>query len=152
MLRLGLASHDVSALRDLVGMPRGVLFCAQRWAGRWLAAALDYGSFVCELAVGVDSVARMDAYIEIYAGTKVVRVQYDTPYVRNLPAQLIVTEPNTSSGVTHSAGFATRQDAFVIEWTAFHDNITQRRTPRTSLADAREDLVLFRAMIERMRN
>lgn len=152
MLMLALASHDVSAMRDLIGMPRGVIFAAQRWGGRWLTAALDYGSFVCELAVGVDSVARMDAHLEIYAGTRVIRVEYDTPFVRNLPARLVVTEPNTSAGITHSAGFATRQDAFVIEWTAFHDNITSRTTPRTSLADAREDLVLFGAMIERLRS
>jgi predicted dehydrogenase len=151
LLLLGLASHDVSAMRELIGTPRAVLFAARRWAGRWVAAALDYGSFVCELAIGVDTVARMDAHLEFFTGAKVVRVEYDTPYVRNLPTRLIVTEPNSGVGVTHSAAFPTRQDSFVIEWMAFHENITTGRAPKTSLADSREDLVLFAQMIEKMR-
>jgi predicted dehydrogenase len=151
LLLLGLASHDISAMRELIGMPRGVLFATQRWGGRWVTAAFDYGSFVCEFASGVDTVARMDAYLELYAGNKVIRVEYDTPYIRNLPARLVVTEPNGGVGLTQSVAFPTRQDPFVIEWTAFHDNIASGKAPKTSLADSREDLVLFAQMIERMR-
>jgi hypothetical protein len=42
---------------------------------------------------------------------------------------------------------STWKDAFEIEWLAFHENVTQGRRPKTSLADAREDLVLFREMM-----
>jgi predicted dehydrogenase len=151
LLMLGLASHDVSAMRELIGLPRGVLFATQRWAGRWMSAALDYGSFVCELAIGVDTVPRMDAYLQFHTGTKVIRVEYDTPYVRNLPTRLVVTEAKNGAGLAHAESFATRQDSFVLEWTAFHDNIAGGHAPKTSLADSREDLVLFKDMIEKMR-
>jgi hypothetical protein len=46
-LMLGLSSHDLSAMRELLGMPRKVLFAAQRAKGHYLAAAFDYGSYVC---------------------------------------------------------------------------------------------------------
>jgi predicted dehydrogenase len=151
LLMLGLASHDVSAMRELIGLPRGVLFATQRWAGRWMSAALDYGSFVCELAIGVDTVPRMDAYLQFHTGSKVIRVEYDTPYVRNLPARLIVAEPKNGVGLSHAESFATRQDSFVLEWTAFHDNIAGGHAPKTSLADSREDLVLFKQLIDKMR-
>jgi predicted dehydrogenase len=151
ILLLALASHDLSAMRELIGLPRGVLYAAQRWGGRFVTAAFDYGDFVCQFASGVDSVGRMDAFLEFHTGARVIRVEYDTPFVRNLPARLMVTEPNEVVGVTQSAGFSTRQDSFVLEWQAFYDNITQRKPPKTSLADAREDLVLAREMIARMR-
>ena len=37
-------------------------------------------------------------------------------------------------------------DAFVCEWEALYTNIAQKRTPKTSLADYRQDLELFQAM------
>lgn len=37
-------------------------------------------------------------------------------------------------------------DAFVNEWVALYTNIDQRRWPKTSLADYRQDLLLFQAM------
>jgi predicted dehydrogenase len=151
MMLLALGSHDISAMRELIGMPRGVLFAAHRWGGRFITAAFDYGRFVCQFATGVDAVGRMDAFLELYLGTKVVRVEYDTPYVRNLPARLVVTEPNGGVGLTQSVAFPTRQDAFVIEWTTFHENIATGAAPKTSLADSREDLVLFKDMVEKMR-
>jgi predicted dehydrogenase len=151
ILLLALASHDLSAMRELIGMPKRVLFAAHRWGGRYITAAFDYGHFVCQFASGVDRIGRMDAFLEFHTGGRVVRVEYDTPFVRNLPARLVVTEPNDVVGVTQSAGFSTRQDAFVIEWQAFHDNVTHGKTPKTSLADSRDDLVLFKDMIEQMR-
>lgn len=151
MLLLGLASHDVAAMRELIGPPQGVIFAAQRWDGRFLSAAFDYGHFVCQFAAGVDQIGRMDAFLEVDAGTRMVRVEYDTPFVRNLPARLIVTEAKDRVGVSRSDGYATRQDAFVLEWIAFHDAIVSKGAPKTSLADARADLELFAAMIAKMR-
>ena len=69
----------------------------------------------------------------------------------NLPARLIVTEAKDRVGVSRSDGYATRQDAFVLEWIAFHDAIVSKGAPKTSLADARADLELFAAMIAKMR-
>jgi predicted dehydrogenase len=54
---LSLTSHDLSAMRDLLGMPRGVLYAARRDGGvsPFVTAALDFGGFVCHLEAGFGS-------------------------------------------------------------------------------------------------
>jgi predicted dehydrogenase len=150
-LLLGLSSHDLSAMRELLGQPGRLLYAAQRQGGRYVSAAFDYGTYVCQFETGVDNIPRFDAHLEVYGVDRVLRVQYDTPYVRNLPIRLFVTEANGRGGIVERAEHPTWGDAFVEEWRAFHDNVAQRRAPKTSPADFRQDLELFRAMIAWMR-
>jgi predicted dehydrogenase len=148
---LGLSSHDLSAMRELLGMPQGVLHAAQRQGGVYLSAVFDYGSYVCVFETGVDSIPRFDAHLEVYGSERVLRVQYDTPYVRSLPIRLMVTEANGSGGVSERAELPAWGDAFVAEWQAFHANVTEGREPKSSPADFRQDLELFAEMIRLMR-
>ena len=122
LLLLGLSSHDLSAMREMLGLPRRVLYAQHRWEGRWLAAAFDYGDYICQFETGVDQLPRFDAHIEVYSASKTVRVEHDTPYVRNLPARLVVTEPHATHGAAVTTSFPGRRDLFVLEWLAFHDN------------------------------
>lgn len=148
-LLLGLGSHDISAMREILGVPRGVLYAAQRCNGLYLSAAFDYGEYVCHYETGIDKIARFDACVEVFGVTSTVRVDYDTPYVRNLPITLTLTEAEGS----HTANVkqsTTWGDPFVSEWQAFYDNATGHQTPKSSAADAREDLLLFRDMIAAM--
>lgn len=151
MLMLGLSSHDISAMRELLGMPQRVL-CATQRGGLYLTATFDYGDFVCQFDTGVDSIARFDANLEVFGGRKYVRVQYDTPYVMNLPIRLYIGEPNGRHGVVEQMVHPAWGDPFVNEWMALYDNITLRCTPKTSIADYRQDLVLFQEMARLMRN
>jgi predicted dehydrogenase len=148
---LGLSSHDLSAMRELLGMPQRVLYAAQRQGGLYLSAAFDYGAYVCQFETGIDNIARFDAYLEVYGSDRVLRVQYDTPYVRNLPIRWVVTEANGVGGVVERAEFPTWGDAFVAEWQAFYGNVAERRPSKTPPADFRKDLELFRDMIALMR-
>ena len=100
-LLLGLGSHDISAMREILGVPRGVLYAAQRSDGRYMSAAFDYGDFVCHYETGIDKIARFDACVEVFGVTSTVRVDYDTPYVRNLPITLTVTEADRRSRREH---------------------------------------------------
>ena len=150
-LLLGLSSHDTSAMRELLGMPHGVLYAAQRQGGLYLTAAFDYGDYVCQFETGVDNIPRFDAHIEVYGTERVLRVQYDTPYVRNLPIRLLITEANGKGGTVERVEYPSWGDPFVAEWEAFHENITHQRTPKTSPADFRQDLELFGDMIALMR-
>ena len=150
-LLLGLSSHDLSAMRELLGRPRGVLHAAQRQGGNYLTAAFDYGDFVCQFETGVDAIPRFDAHLEVYCQERVLRVQYDTPYVRNLPIRLMVTEANGQGGVSERVELPAWGDAFVGEWQAFYHGATEGQPPKTSPADFREDLELFAAMIAHMR-
>jgi len=149
-LLLGLGSHDISAMREILGVPRGVLYAAQRNNGRYMSAAFDYGDFVCHYETGIDKIARFDACIEVFGVTSTIRVDYDTPYVRNLPISLTVTE-SEGDHATSVKQSATWGDPFVMEWRAFYENVTQHQPPKSSPADSHEDLLLFREMIKAMK-
>ena len=149
-MMLGLSTHDLSAMRDMLGMPERVLHATQHFGGRYQTAAFDYGDFVCQFTTGVDKIPRFDTYLQVYGDERVVRVDYDTPFVRNLPITLTVTETtdgwNKAQTVTHP-GWG---DAFTEEWRAFHHNVVAGRPAKSSPADFRHDLVLFRDMIQLM--
>jgi len=149
-LLLSLSSHALSAMRELIGMPRSVLYAAQHHGGRFLSAALDYGHFTCHFEAGVDQIPHFDAYLEVYTPDEIIRVDYDTPYVRHQPARLTRTTGVNAAGVSVQTMFPTRNDSFVAEWRAFHQNVTQLRRPKTSLEDARNDLVLARDIAAKM--
>jgi predicted dehydrogenase len=150
-LLLGLSSHDLSAMRELLGLPQGVLYAAQRQGGLYLSAAFDYGGYVCQFETGIDNIPRFDAHLEVYGEERVLRVQYDTPYVRNLPIRLFITEANGRGGVVERVEHPAWGDAFVSEWQAFYDNIMNHTEPKTSAADFRKDLELFQDMIRLMK-
>jgi predicted dehydrogenase len=150
-LMLGLSSHDISAMRELLGMPKRVLYAAQRKGGLYLTAAFDYGDFVCHYETGIDNIARFDAHLEVYGENQVLRVQYDTPYVRNLPTRVSVIESNGKGGAIERSEHPAWGDAFVAEWRALDAHVAEGRAPKTPPADFRQDLELFRDMIALMR-
>lgn len=149
-LLLGLSSHDVSAMRELLGPPKGVLHASQRAGGRYITASFDFGDFVCDFATGVDRLPRFDTFIEVYCTDRLIRVAYDTPYVRNLPAVLTVTEPDGAAGIRQSVSFPSRIDSFVVEWRAFHDAVAGGTKPKTGVEDSRQDLEIFAKIMARL--
>ncbi len=151
-IMLGLSSHDLSAMREMLGFPNKVLFAVQRSAGQYMAATFDYGPYVCHFETGIDAIARFDAHLEVYGDRKVVRVQYDTPYVRNLPIRLFVTEDDDQGGVTNLDLHPAWGDPFVSEWKSFYENVTAKKIPKTGPADFAHDLELFAEMAELMRD
>ena len=151
MLMLGLSSHDLSAMREMLGMPQRVLYAAKRQGGIYLTAAFDYGDFVCQFDTGVDSIPRFDAHLEVFGADKVIKVTYDTPYVRNLPIRVTVKAAHGAGGVHEEALLPTWGDPFVAEWTAFYDSVQTGRPPKTGPDDFRQDLELFQEMVRLMR-
>lgn len=151
MLMLGLSSHDLSAMRELLGMPKRVLYAAKRQGGVYLTAAFDYGDFVCQFDTGVDEIPRFDAYLEVFGAEKALKVRYDTPYVRNLPIRLFVTAANGAGGVQEEAILPAWGDPFVLEWESFYHSVQSGRPPKTGPDDFRQDLELFRDMVALMR-
>ncbi|HEX2280479.1 MAG TPA: hypothetical protein VHG52_01830, partial [Thermomicrobiales bacterium] len=99
----------------------------------------------------VDQIPRFDTYLEVYGDDKVIRIDYDTPYIRNLPARLTVTTAHGEAGVSQDHVFPSRLDSFVVEWEAFYESVTKGAPVKTTIADAREDLELFREIIEAIR-
>jgi predicted dehydrogenase len=151
MLMLGLSSHDLSAMRELLGMPKRVLYATHRQGGVYLTAAFDYGDFVCQFDTGVDDIPRFEGYLEVFGADRVIKVVYDTPYVRNLPIRLSVTSALGTTGVSDETILPAWGDPFVAEWEAFYDSVQTGTLPKTGPEDFGADLQLFQEMIHLMR-
>ena len=149
-MMLGLSTHDLSAMREMLGMPQRILYASQRCGGRYQTAAFDYGDFICQFSTGVDNIPRFDTYLQVYGDDRVIRVDYDTPFVRNLPTTLSVTETTDGMNKRHTATHPGWGDAFTEEWRAFHQNVLSGQQAKSSPQDFRNDLVLFRDMIRLM--
>lgn len=151
LMLLGLSSHDLSAMRELLGMPQGVLYAAARDGGTYITAAFDYGDFVCHFETGINGIADFDAYLEVYSDARIVRVQYNTPYVRNLPIELFVTETDAENATVKRALHPAWNDPFVAEWRAFYTSVQTGAPSKTDAVDFRQDLELFAQMMALMK-
>lgn len=147
-LLLGLSTHSLSTIRGVLGMPKAVLSARHRREGRFLRVDFDYGDFVGHFETGVDRIARFDACLEVTDDTRIVRLNYDTPFIRHHPARVHLTEA-AGNGVTETATQPPSQDAFVDEWLAFHQALSGGPI-QTDVADARDDTVLIEQIMARL--
>jgi predicted dehydrogenase len=147
----GLSSHDLSAMRELIGIPRRVLFASQWRQGNYLHVVMDYGDFQAVLETGVDDQVRFDAHIEVYGAAASLRVQYDTPYIRHLPTTLTVSSTEGTSYRIEEVR-PTYADPYTTELKALHDVIVNGGEITTTAEDFTHDLRLFRDIIERIRS
>jgi predicted dehydrogenase len=145
-LLCGLGSHDLSAMRELLGRPQKVA-AARMWRqGGYVVALLDYGDFVVTYETGVDDQLRFDAHIELYGASASLRIQYDTPYVRHLPT---VLELERTVGDTYERSVIRPhlKDPYTHELEYFHEVVTTGRTPKTTPEDYVQDMELFADII-----
>ena len=145
----GLSSHSFSAMRDLLGAPRGCSYAVQH-NGETVVALFDYGHFTALYEAVIDDVSRFDAGIEVLTQRQHFKMNYDTPYIRNLPTRLEITTSSDTDTGTEIIG-PVYEDPFRIELGAFHDSITTGRPNRTTLADSLEDLLLFKEVARHFR-
>ncbi|MGB3338178.1 MAG: Gfo/Idh/MocA family oxidoreductase [Devosia sp.] len=138
----GLSSHSFSAMRDLLGKPKGCSYAVQH-NGETVMAIFDYGHFSALYEAVIDDVSRFDAGIEVLTQRQHFKINYDTPYIRNLPTRLEITSSSASDTGTEIIG-PVYEDPFRIELNAFHDSVTTGKPSRTTLADSLEDLLLFK--------
>lgn len=148
-LLLGLGSHDLSAMRELIGPPRHVVAASQWNGGRFVAAIFAYDGYQAVFEMGVDRQRRFDAHIEVYGDTTSLRVQYDTPYIRHLPTTLIVGE-TIGDAYRETILRPTFKDPYTHELEQFHRVVTEGAAVKTSAEDSIADLVLFRQIIDVM--
>ncbi|HEX2281996.1 MAG TPA: Gfo/Idh/MocA family oxidoreductase [Thermomicrobiales bacterium] len=147
---LGLNSHDISAMRELLGMPQGVV-SARHWnAGRFLTVVFAYDGYFAVLESGVDEQLRFDAHIEVYGVTKSVRVQYDSPYIRHLPTTLVINETVGDAYQQHVER-PTFKDPYTHELEHFHEVVTTGAAPKTTPEDFIDDLHLMRQIVDTLR-
>src|SRR5215211_7442106 len=147
---LGLNSHDISAMRELLGMPRGIV-SARHWnAGRFLTVVFAYDGYYAVLESGVDEQLRFDAHIEVYGFTKSIRVQYDSPYIRHLPTTLVIDE-TVGDAYQQRVERPTFKDPYTHEIEYFHEVVTSGMAPKTTPEDFMDDLRLMRLIVDALR-
>lgn len=139
---LGLGSHDLSAMRELIGIPNRVAAATQWNGGRFITAIFEYDGFNATFEMGVDRQRRFDAHLEVYGDSRQVMVQYDTPYIRHLPTTLNVKE-TIGDAYMETVRRPTFTDPYTHELEHFYDVVTGKICPKTPPEDSVEDLRLF---------
>jgi myo-inositol 2-dehydrogenase/D-chiro-inositol 1-dehydrogenase len=137
----GLSSHSFSAMCELFGPPLKVA-AARQHRGENVLVMFDYGNFTALYEAVIHDVARFDAGIEVLTMNQHFRINYDTPYIRNLPTRLEITTSDRNSTGTEIIG-PFYEDAFRVELDAFHRAVTTGEKPKTTLEDSLSDLRLF---------
>ena len=145
-LLLGLSSHDLSAMRELLGAPTAVLG-ANIWnGGRFITATFAYDGYCASFETGVDQQRRFDAHLEVYGDTVTYRVQYDSPYIRHLPTTLHISE-TVGAEQRETMIRPTFTDPYTLELEHFHAVVTGTATPKTTPEDFVADLDLIAAIM-----
>ncbi|KAK6953078.1 hypothetical protein Daesc_005378 [Daldinia eschscholtzii] len=142
-----LGTHDLSAMREILGMPRGVSGAMLTFPGIF-SVLFDYGSFPVTYESGFVNVPEFDAHIEVYSADKIVRVEFDTPYVKGLPTIMIVKEKVGNGSFQERKIRKTYEDAYTLELQEFYNCVVGGKTPKTSAVDARNDIELFRMILQ----
>ncbi len=146
----GLGCHTLSAVRELVGLPKDIKSVTTLNNGTHLVITFEYEGFLClyEL-VNDQSFVDFDAAIELFQGDRKLKIKYETPYIRHQPSHLEVIESTNTDTKTTTYGpyFA---DAFTTELVEFYNCIIEGRAPKTSLEDAKQDLLLFKKIVSKI--
>jgi predicted dehydrogenase len=145
-LLCGLGSHDLSAMRELLGRPHAVAAARLSRGGRFITAFLDYGDYIATYETGVDDQLRFDAHIEVYGSRSTLRVQYDTPYVRHFPT-VLVREDTDGDALRRSVSRPHLKDPYTWELEEFHRAVTGGLAVKTTPEDFVEDLQLFEEIL-----
>lgn len=145
----GLGSHDLSAMREAIGMPKGVI-AAVLQLPIW-TATFDYGTFPVVYESGFNQVPVFDAHIEVYGENKIVRVNYNTPYVKGLPTTMTVREktigPRGEACYQERHVLTTYEDNYTVELKAWHEVIVNGQDIKTTVEDALEDVKILQMLM-----
>ncbi len=143
-------SHDLSLMREVLGMPTAVVGAAAGKNGRFLNVLFEYDNFNVSYETGIDQQGRFEAHIEVYGETKSVRVEYDTPFISGLPIKLIVNE--TENGIFKESIIRhTYKNPYAMELEDFYRVITTDAESKTSPEDYKNDLIIFRMIMNALK-
>ncbi|KAJ5543360.1 Oxidoreductase N-terminal [Penicillium sp. DV-2018c] len=138
-------SHDLSAMREALGMPVGVLgasFCEAEGRQFW-SALFQYPSFAVSYESGVDEVPRFDVSIEVFGENKTVKVCFDSPYVKGLPTTMHIREKLEDVSFQESVVRKTYEDAYTLEMKELYAVVVEGKPVKTTAEDARKDIEIF---------
>jgi predicted dehydrogenase len=133
-------------MREIIGMPQGVAGACLTFPGIF-CVLFQYDDFPVTYECGLSEVPDFDAHIEVYSPSKIVRVDYESPYIKGLPVTLTIRENVGEGGFQERKIRKTYQDPYTLELLELYDCAVNGTTPKTSAADARNDIELFRMIL-----
>ncbi|KAF9883652.1 hypothetical protein FE257_003086 [Aspergillus nanangensis] len=140
----GLGSHDMSAMREALGMPEKVIG-ASLGLPIW-SVLFQYPGFPLVYESGIDLNHRFDAHIEVYGIDKTIRLQFDTPYIKGLPTTIHVRE--TVNGIyQETVKRITYEDSYTQEFRELWELVVNGKEVKTTITDAEEDLKIFQMIM-----
>jgi predicted dehydrogenase len=136
-------------MREIIGMPKSVLG-ASLGLPIW-SVLFEHEGFPVTYESGINNVPIFDAHIEVYSNEHIVRVNYDTPYVKGLPVTMTIRERIDGAkgdGYQERTVRKTYEDPYTLEFLEFYKCVTENCTPKTTAADARQDLDIFKMIMQ----
>ncbi|KAM0346330.1 hypothetical protein ACHAPU_005761 [Fusarium lateritium] len=136
-----LGSHDLSLMREALGMPQKVIGASLGFP--FWNILFKYNDFTVSYESGLDNVPRFDAHLEVYSANKTVKLQYDTPFVKGLPVTMHVSE-NVDGVYKESTYRRSYEDPYTREMKVFWEMVVEGKTTKTTVEDAMQDLEIFK--------
>lgn len=143
LLLTGSGCHILSAVRELIGLPKSIRAAVVSPSGMQFTIIFEYEgfNFVFE-EMNDQQIVEFDESIEIYQGNRKMHLKYDSPYIRHLPSKLTVTDLEDGQARTTVYG-PQYHDMFESEIREFYRCITEGDTPKCDVFDAAEDVQLY---------
>lgn len=132
-------------MREILGKPQKVL--GSSLGIPFWTVLFQFDGFAVTYESGLNNVPTFDAHIEVYSEDRIVRVNYDTPYVKGLPVTMTVRE-RFEGGYQERMVRKTYEDPYTLEFKTFYDCVVNGRIPKTSVEDARNDLDIFKMVMQ----
>ncbi len=136
--------HDLYGLRHLMGVPEKIV-STEIWYDGWgISTILAYaGGARCSATwVELKDVRDFKETLEVCGDDRRILLSYPTGFSRGILSTLeLQTLDSTSEAITQRPAIAW-ESAFVRELRHFHTCITENKTPRTPLDEARHDIAL----------
>ncbi|GAA5829070.1 hypothetical protein JCM11251_004114 [Rhodosporidiobolus azoricus] len=150
----GLGSHDLSAMRELLGVPKRCIAASRVQGGMplFITAMFEYEGFTATYESGIDQVPDFDAHIEVIGDGKRLKLRYDTPYVKGLPIVIEKKEADANGHYVESIIRPTYKDAYTLELESLHASLTEGKPVKTTPKDAAGDLVIFEQIMNALVN
>lgn len=151
VLLMASGCHILSAVRELIGLPKAIRSAVISPSGMQFTLIFEYDGFNMVFEEMNDqTVVEFDEAIEIYQGDRKMSLKYDSPYIRYLPSRLSVNELKGGQPRVTVYGPQYR-DMFFNELLEFYHCIAEHDTPKCDIFDAAEDVRLFLDIAKQMR-
>ncbi|KAK5715160.1 hypothetical protein LTR15_010577 [Elasticomyces elasticus] len=139
-----LGSHDLSAMRELLGVPDEVIGASL--GNNFWNVLFKYPGYIVSYESGFHNIPMFDAHIEVYGEDKSVRIEWENPFIHGLPVTT-TTKERVGGGIKETRSRKTYEDPFILELKELHAMVTENKAVKTSAEDAEKDIHIWQMII-----